>query len=318
MDYKNTLNLPETQFPMKADLPKREPDMLAHWQKINLYRTIRTQRQGQKKFILHDGPPYANANIHMGTALNKTLKDIVVKAKTLSGLDAPYVPGCDCHGLPIELNVEKKHGKVWEKLSPTAFREACRIYATTQVALQKADFERLGVLGDWEHPYLTMQPAFEAETVRALATMVKKGHLQRGQKPVHWCTACGSALAEAEVEYQDKQSPAVIVGFPLVDNDADILIWTTTPWTLPANEAVAVHPEVTYCLVDTHSKKYILAEALVESVMKTLNISDYSVIQKMAGKSLEKKFCRHPFLEKTVPIILGNHVTTEAEIGRAH
>ena len=205
-DYKDTLNLPKTDFSMRADLPTREPAMLAHWQKINLYELIRNHMSGNPKFILHDGPPYANANIHMGTALNKTLKDIVVKSKTLSGFDSPFVPGWDCHGLPIELNVEKKFGKVGDTLSAKEFRQACRDYATSQIALQKADFERLGILGDWHNPYLTMQQSYEANAVRALSKMVANGHLLRGQKPVHWCTACGSALAEAEVEYKDKTS----------------------------------------------------------------------------------------------------------------
>jgi isoleucyl-tRNA synthetase len=244
-DYKDTLNLPKTDFAMKADLPKREPQMLAHWQKMDLYGLIRKQMKGKPQFILHDGPPYANANIHMGTALNKTLKDIIIKSKTLSGFDAPYVPGWDCHGLPIELNVEKKFGKVGDKLSAKEFRAACREYATTQVACQKEDFERLGVLGDWQNPYLTMQFEYEANAVRALAQMVSNGHLQRGQKPVHWCTACGSALAEAEVEYKEKTSPAIDVAFDVIDvkkclaafnvdlpiEKISIVIWTTTPWT---------------------------------------------------------------------------------------
>src|SRR3990167_6747663 len=247
-DYKNTLNLPTTDFPMKADLANREPKMLSHWHEINLYGLIRKNRAGSPKFILHDGPPYANANIHMGTALNKTLKDIVIKSKTLSGFDSPYVPGWDCHGLPIELNVEKKQGKVGDKLNARQFRQACRDYAITQVTLQKADFERLGILGDWQNPYLTMQSSYEANAVRALAKMVEKGHLHRGQKPVHWCTACGSALAEAEVEYQDKKSPAIYVSFEVeipravknaffnaCNQKIFIPIWTTTPWTLPAN-----------------------------------------------------------------------------------
>ena len=330
-DYKNTLNLPKTDFPMKADLAKREPEMLAHWQKNDLYGLIRANMLGKPKFILHDGPPYANANIHMGTALNKTLKDIVVKSKTLSGFDAPYVPGWDCHGLPIELNVEKTQGKAGDKLTPKEFRQACRDYATTQVALQKADFERLGVLGDWHHPYLTMQPEFEANAVRALAKMVEKGHLLRGQKPVHWCALCGSALAEAEVEYQDKKSPAIDVGFDVIDEQKlfnafshtptptptpTIIIWTTTPWTLPANEAISVHPELEYALVEAHvdhQKKYfILAASLVENVMTRFATHDYKILGKTLGKNLENVLCQHPFLDRQVPIILGDHVTAEA------
>lgn len=344
-DYKDTLNLPKTDFPMKADLHKREPEMLARWQKMNLYGLIRDNMAGSEKFILHDGPPYANANIHMGTALNKTLKDIVVKSKTLSGFDSPYVPGWDCHGLPIELNVEKKCGKAGDKLSAKEFRQACREYATTQVALQKADFERLGILGDWHNPYLTMQPSYEANAVRALGEIVKKGHLHRGQKPVHWCTACGSALAEAEVEYQDKKSPAVYVAFQVIQRsvigdqgsvfdfidprsqiaDTFFVIWTTTPWTLPANEAIAVNPEFEYALVQYNSEAHpagwaymILAEALVESVMTKLNCADYKILAKTLGKNLENTICQHPFLDRQVPIILGNHVTIEAGTGCVH
>lgn len=332
-DYKQTLNLPVTDFPMKADLPKREPTMQARWQALNLYQTIREKNAGKPTFILHDGPPYANANIHMGTALNKTLKDIVVKSKTLSGFDAPYVPGWDCHGLPIELNVEKKLGKVGDQLSATEFRKACRDYATTQVALQKADFERLGVLGDWQHPYLTMDFTYEANAVRALAIMIKNGHLLRGQKPVHWCTACGSALAEAEVEYKEKTSPAIDVAFDVVDvktclalfscidksiEKISMVIWTTTPWTLPANEAISVHPEFQYVLVEANGRYFILAEALLQNVMTRYGIADYKILGKILGAQLENIVCQHPFLNRQVPIILGEHVTIEAGTGCVH
>ncbi|MCX7120716.1 MAG: isoleucine--tRNA ligase [Gammaproteobacteria bacterium] len=331
-DYKDTLNLPKTDFPMKADLAQREPKLLQHWQQIDLYGMIRAQMAGSPQFILHDGPPYANANIHMGTALNKTLKDIVVKSKTLSGFDSPYVPGWDCHGLPIELNVEKKHGKVGDKLNATEFRQACRDYATTQVALQKVDFERLGVLGDWQNPYLTMQSSYEANAVRALAKMVEKGHLLRGQKPVHWCTACGSALAEAEVEYQDKKSPAIDVAFDVVDvkkclsifkldlpiDKISVVIWTTTPWTLPANEAISVNPEFNYVLVNADNKYYILAEGLLENVMKRFAVENYKILGVMQGKNAENLLCQHPFLNRQVPIILGDHVTIEAGTGCVH
>ncbi|HLB56314.1 MAG TPA: isoleucine--tRNA ligase [Coxiellaceae bacterium] len=329
-DYKNTLNLPTTDFPMKADLANREPKMLSHWHEINLYGLIRKNRAGSPKFILHDGPPYANANIHMGTALNKTLKDIVIKSKTLSGFDSPYVPGWDCHGLPIELNVEKKSGKAGDKLTPKEFRKACREYATSQVALQKSDFERLGVLGNWENPYLTMQQTYEANAVRALKIMVQNGHLLRGQKPVHWCTACASALAEAEVEYKEKTSPAIDVAFDVVDVEkcskifshanvpASFAIWTTTPWTLPANEAISVHPEFNYVLVNANNKNLILAEDLLENVMKRYGISDYKIFGKTLGKNLENILVQHPFLNRQAPIILGEHVTTEAGTGAVH
>ncbi|OGT49056.1 MAG: isoleucine--tRNA ligase [Gammaproteobacteria bacterium RIFCSPHIGHO2_12_FULL_38_11] len=330
-DYKDTLNLPKTDFPMKADLAAREPKLLQHWQQINLYGMIRKQMAGCPQFILHDGPPYANANIHMGTALNKTLKDIVIKSKTLSGFDSPYVPGWDCHGLPIELNVEKKQGKVGDKLNARQFRQACRDYAITQVTLQKADFERLGILGDWQNPYLTMQSSYEANAVRALAKMVEKGHLHRGQKPVHWCTACGSALAEAEVEYQDKKSPAIYVSFEVeipravknaffnaCNQKIFIPIWTTTPWTLPANEAISVNPKFIYALVETEGKQFIIAQALVESVMQQCDIKNYKISATILGEELENISCQHPFLDRKVPVILGDHVTIEAGTGCVH
>lgn len=331
-DYKDTLNLPQTDFPMKADLSKREPNMLKKWQEMDLYGLMRRARNGAPKFILHDGPPYANGPIHLGTALNKILKDIVIKSKTLSGFDAPFVPGWDCHGLPIELNVEKKVGKAGEKLTEREFRAACREYAATQVERQKADFERLGVVGNWQEPYLTMNPRFEANAVRALAKIVENGHLQRGQKPVHWCTACGSALAEAEVEYKDKVSPAIDVAFDVVDVDQakqlfgitdpiakiSLPIWTTTPWTLPANEAISVHPELEYDLIKVNDRYLVLAQALAADFMTRIGAEDYTVLATVTGNHLEKLLCQHPFLPRQVPVILGEHVTTEAGTGLVH
>ncbi len=335
-DYKNTLNLPQTDFPMKANLAEREPQIYAEWKKIDLYNLLRKNLKNNPKFILHDGPPYANASIHMGTALNKILKDIVTKSKTLSGFDSPYVPGWDCHGLPIELNVEKKFGKVGDKLNATEFRKACRDYATSQVAIQKADFERLGVLGDWQNPYLTMQPSYEANVVRALADIIKNNHLLRGQKPVHWCTACGSALAEAEVEYRDKTSPSIDVLFEafdlnkletqfnlsLVNQKIYAIIWTTTPWTLPANEAISVNPELAYVLVKASIAEkniyLILAESLLDNAMKKYGAEKFEILGKTKGINLENILFNHPFLNKKVPIILGDHVTTEAGTGLVH
>ena len=336
MDYKDTLNLPNTPFPMKASLAEREPPRLARWEADHLYATVRQHRADHHTYVLHDGPPYANAPIHLGTALNKILKDVVVKSKTLSGFDAPYIPGWDCHGLPIELHVEKKVGKAGDKLTAREFRQACRAFATEQVAIQKADFKRLGVFADWDNPYLTMNFKYEADEVRALAKIIAKGHLERGQKPVHWCTACGSALAEAEVEYQDKVSPAIDVAFDVIDV-ADLLkrfaithaiskisvpIWTTTPWTLPANQAVALNPTIDYALVDYvvdgNKKQLVLADALVPSVMTRYGVTDYSVIAKTQGAALEGLLLQHPFLERRVPIILGDHVTTEAGTGNVH
>ena len=260
--YKPTLNLPDTEFPMRGNLAKREPEMLARWEEIGLYRKIREARAGRDKFILHDGPPYANGNIHIGHAVNKILKDVIIKSQTLSGKDAPYIPGWDCHGLPIELKVEAKVGKVGEKVSASEFRQHCREYAAEQVDGQRNDFKRLMVLGDWENPYLTMDFKFEADIIRTLGKIIDAGHLHKGFKPVNWCSDCGSALAEAEVEYQDKTSVAIDVKFTFpdtqaiagvfnvdVDKPVSIVIWTTTPWTLPANEAVSVHPELEYSLV---------------------------------------------------------------------
>ncbi|OQW92353.1 MAG: isoleucine--tRNA ligase, partial [Beggiatoa sp. IS2] len=265
-DYKETLNLPKTDFPMRGNLPKREPERLRYWEEIGLYQKLRQQGEGRPTFILHDGPPYANGDIHIGHAVNKILKDIIVKSRTLSGFNAPYIPGWDCHGLPIELEVEKSLGKADVKISATRFRQACREYATQQIEKQRTDFKRLGIIGDWEHPYLTMDYATEAHIIRALGRIIEAGHLDKGFKPVHWCIDCGSALAEAEVEYEDKHSLAIDVRFSVI-NEAVLLarchyapdhpgkgpiavvIWTTTPWTLPANHAVAVHPELEYSVV---------------------------------------------------------------------
>jgi isoleucyl-tRNA synthetase len=262
-DYKDTLNLPSTAFPMKANLAQREPARIKQWQAMDLYGKIRAAGEGKPKFILHDGPPYANGDLHVGHAVNKILKDFIIKSRTLSGFDAPYVPGWDCHGLPIELNVEKKVGKPGQKVSASEFRQKCRDYAAGQVDKQKEDFVRMGVLGDWDNPYLTMNFEFEANIVRTLSRIVENGHLHKGFKPVHWCMNCGSALAEAEVEYQDKISPAIDVAYAAVDPEAfntacgskytgeiAIAIWTTTPWTLPASMAVSLHPELDYVLVE--------------------------------------------------------------------
>lgn len=336
IDYKNTLNLPQTDFPMKANLAQTEPERLHAWQQSHLYQKIREINAGKPKFILHDGPPYANARPHMGTALNKILKDIVVKSKTLSGFDAPYVPGWDCHGLPIELNVEKKYGRAGDKLSSEEFRQACREYAKSQIDLQREDFQRMGVLGDWQHPYLTMDPSYEANTVRVIGKMIEKGHLQRGQKPVHWCVDCASALAEAEVEYRDKTSDSIDVGFYAIHpqkimdifgiskivSEIIIPIWTTTPWTLPANEAVCLHPELTYVLVEAtlpeKTAYFVLEKTLFEKTLQRYDITKYCVLGEVLGKKLEKCLLQHPFMNRQVPIVLGDHVTTEDGTGCVH
>ncbi len=335
-DYKDTLNLPTTEFPMKANLATREPEFLAYWEQIRLYQQLRESGKGRPKFILHDGPPYANSAIHLGTALNKILKDIVVKAKTLGGYDAPYIPGWDCHGLPIELFVEKKVGKAGQDLTYSEFRKACRDYAGSQVEIQKKDFKRLGVFGDWEHPYLTMNFSYEADTLRALARVIANGHFTRGEKPVHWCTSCSSALAEAEVEYKDKSSPSIYVAFDAISpekllalfsfktslNKITVPIWTTTPWTLPSNRGVAVNPKVEYALIECkregQSILLLVAQELVSAVMHEFGISEYCVRGEVKGEALEGLELQHPFIDRISPIILGDHVTVDVGTGFVH
>ena len=327
-DSKYKLNLPETSFPMRGDLAKREPAWLKQWQDKKLYQRIRKARAGAKKFILHDGPPYANGDIHIGHAVNKILKDIIVKSKTMSGFDAPYVPGWDCHGLPIELVVEKTHGK---EIAPAKFRELCREYAKEQVERQKKDFVRLGVLGDWDHPYLTMDFKTEADIMRALGDIYKNGYLYQGSKPVHWCVDCGSALAEAEVEYEDVNSPAIDVGFKVVDNaalakpfgtdisgDVFAVIWTTTPWTLPANQAVSVHPESDYDLIQTSKGLLILGHDLAQVTLTRYGEEGAKTIASSKGSALNGIQLKHPFDVRFVPVICGEHVTTDAGTGLVH
>ena len=328
-DYKDTLNLPDTPFPMRGDLPKREPGWIKQWQEQKLYEKIRAQSAGRPKFILHDGPPYANGDIHTGHAVNKILKDVIVKSKTLDGFDAPYVPGWDCHGLPIELVVEKTYGK---DIPAAKFRELCRDYAASQVERQKVDFIRLGVLGDWGRPYLTMDYAFEAEIMRNLGRIFERGYLYQGAKPVHWCVDCGSALAEAEVEYEDKISPAIDVAFPVtdlsdlakrlglpsLDEPTYLVIWTTTPWTLPANQAVAAHPDFIYDLIQTPKGILIVARDLAEAAMKRYGFEAVEVLGQCTGEILEGLKLLHPFYEREVPVILGDHVTADAGTGLVH
>jgi len=336
-DYKATLNLPTTDFPMKGNLSQREPEQLQQWQHSELYRKIRESFVGRPQFILHDGPPYANGEIHIGHAVNKVLKDIIIKAKGLAGFDAPYVPGWDCHGLPIELMVEKKIGKAGVKVNPAEFRAACRTYAAEQVELQKQEFIRLGVFAEWDNPYLSMDFRFEADIIRALGKICANGHLIKGAKPVHWCTDCGSALAEAEVEYENKRSLAIDVRFKVLDPAAvlrqchsvpghegdgplSVVIWTTTPWTLPANQAVALNAELDYAvaLLEDTGERLILADALLKDTMHRLGVENYRVLAYCKGAALEGLMLKHPFLEREVPIILGEHVTLEAGTGAVH
>lgn len=331
-DYKSTLNLPETSFAMKANLAQREPQTLKRWKEDDLYGAIRKARAGREKFILHDGPPYANGDIHIGHAVNKILKDIIVKSKTLSGFDSPYVPGWDCHGLPIEHNVEKKVGKAGVKVDHSTFRAKCRQYAEKQVEGQKKDFIRLGVLGEWDRPYLTMDYKTEADTIRSLGQIVKNGHMVRGFKPVYWSVVGGSALAEAEVEYQDKTSFSIDVKFAVADESdllgrigdvsgegpISVLIWTTTPWTLPANQAVSLNPELDYLVVQTGQERLIIAEALMEAVLQRGEIEEQQVCARFKGDVLENLSLQHPFYDRKVPVILGDHVTTDAGTGCVH
>ena len=334
-NYKKTLNLPDTPFQMRGDLARREPQMLARWQIQQRYQRIRAAKQGKPKFILHDGPPYANGDIHIGHVVNKILKDIIVKSKTLSGFDAPYVPGWDCHGLPIELQVEKKHGKA---IPPSQFRELCRAYAKEQIERQKKDFIRLGVLGDWDHPYLTMDFKTEADIIRALGTIYERGYLYQGYKPVNWCLDCQSALAEAEVEYEDKTSPSIDVGFEVKDKgalskafgvslpgDAKVyaVIWTTTPWTLPANQAVCVHPDLEYDLIKTPRGYLILAIDLADQCLARYQLGGTNdrgdgMAATCKGAALEGLLLQHPFYERNVQIICGDHVTLETGTGLVH
>jgi isoleucyl-tRNA synthetase len=336
---KYKLNLPETSFPMRGDLAKREPEWLKSWQQKRVYERIRKARKGAKKFILHDGPPYANGDIHIGHAVNKILKDIIVKSKTMEGYDVPYVPGWDCHGLPIELVVEKNHGK---DIPPAKFRELCRAYAAEQVEKQKKDFIRLGVLGDWDHPYLTMDFMTEADIMRALGKIYDNGYLYQGSKPVHWCVDCGSALAEAEVEYEDVNSPAIDVGFKVVDvddlkarlakersskfDDFDsskpvyFVIWTTTPWTLPANQAVSINPGYHYHVVETDDKQIVVANQLQEKALARYSIDKTKIVKlrSVLGSNLNGLMLHHPFDNRQVPVICGEHVTDDAGTGLVH
>jgi len=327
-DYKATLNLPDTAFPMKAGLPQREPQTLQRWDSIGLYRKLREIGKDRPKFVLHDGPPYANGNIHIGHAVNKILKDMIVRSKTLAGFDAPYVPGWDCHGLPIEHKVEVTYGK---NLGADKTRELCRAYASEQIEGQKVEFMRLGVLGDWSNPYKTMDFANEAGEIRALAEMVRNGFVFKGLKPVNWCFDCGSALAEAEVEYQDKKSPTIDVAFPIADAErlaeafglpslekpAAAVIWTTTPWTIPANQALNVHPDFTYALVDVGDRLLVLAEELVESCLVRYKLEG-SVIATTTGKALELINFRHPFYDRLSPVYLADYVELGAGTGVVH
>ncbi len=328
-DYSKTVNLYESPFPMRGNLAKREPGWVKQWQEQQRYARLRQKAAGRPKFILHDGPPYANGDIHIGHAVNKILKDIIIRSKTLAGFDAPYVPGWDCHGLPIEVMVEKLHGK---DMPPSRFRELCREYAAEQIARQKKDFIRLGVLGDWDKPYLTMDYQTEADTVRTLGEIYKAGYLYRGAKPVQFCLDCGSSLAEAEVEYKDKVSHAIDVAYPFQDpaalakafrlpeNDAPAfaVIWTTTPWTLPASQAISAGENIVYQLIDTPKGRLVLAKDLAEAALDRYGFSGCPVLAETSGAALENLHLNHPFLDRDILMLNGEHVTTDAGTGLVH
>ncbi len=329
IDFKNTINLPKTSFPMKANLPQREPNMLEHWDRIDIYRKIRAARKGCPSYILHDGPPYANGAIHMGHAINKILKDIIVKSRSMMGFDAPYLPGWDCHGLPIEIKVDQALGSKKASMTKVAIRRECRKYAERFIDVQRKGFKRLEVFGEWEAPYSTMSYSYEAAITRAFGDFVGKGLVYKGLKPVHWCYSCGTALAEAEVEYEDHTSPSVYVAFPVISDLSDldpelagkdwsIVIWTTTPWTLPANLAIAFHPAYEYSAVRVGNKGYIVATELLKSVSVKCGWSAPQEIARFNGRSLERRKARHPFIPRESLLVLGDYVTLEAGTGCVH
>jgi len=316
MDYKNTLNLPQTKFPMKANLPQREPTILKKWQEQDMYAMIRKSSAGKKRYILHDGPPYANGDIHIGHALNKTMKDIVVKYKTMRGFDAPYVPGWDCHGLPVEHALFREMGKTKHEVEQVKFRKKAHTYAMKYVRIQKDEFKRLGIFGEWENPYLTLDPKYEACIVNSLGTLVKKGYVYRGRKPINWCIRCETALAEAEVEYADHTSPSVYVKFK--SPKGFLVIWTTTPWTLVSNVAIAVHPKFNYSVVEVDGETLIVAEDLVVSTMEAAGIAQYKTTGTIKGTELEGLVCHHPFIDRESVVVLADYVSSEEGTGCVH
>lgn len=323
MDYKDTLLMPKTDFPMRGNLPKREPEMQAKWEEENIYQKVQERTKGRPLYILHDGPPYANGDLHMGHALNKTLKDFIVRYKSMAGFCAPYVPGWDTHGLPIEQALTNK-GVNRKEMSVAEFREKCAQYAYEQIDNQRTEFKRLGIRGDWENPYITLKPAYEAEQIKVFGEMAKKGYIYKGKKPVYWSPSSESALAEAEIEYKDKRSPSIYVSFKVTDgkgvveNGSNIIIWTTTPWTIPANLAIAVHPDLTYAVIEHEGKKYIAAEDLVSNLKEVLDWQDANVAATMKGKDLEFVVAKHPFYDRDSIVILGEHVTMDSGTGCVH
>ena len=323
MEYKDTLLMPQTEFPMRGNLPQREPEMQAKWEEMNIYQKVQERTKGRPMFVLHDGPPYANGDIHIGHALNKILKDMIVHYKSMSGFHAPYVPGWDTHGLPIEQALTNK-GVKRKEMTVAEFRELCTKYALEQIDNQRAQFKRLGVRGDWESPYITLKPEYEAQQIKVFGEMAKKGYIYKGLKPVYWSPSSESALAEAEIEYQDKRSPSIYVGFKVkdgkgvLDTDTQIIIWTTTPWTIPANLGISVHPDLTYVVIAVNGSKYLVAEALLEAVTKEIGWEDAAVVQKVKGAELENIVATHPLYNRDSLVMLGEHVTTDAGTGCVH
>ncbi|NCC24807.1 MAG: isoleucine--tRNA ligase, partial [Deltaproteobacteria bacterium] len=329
-DYKKTLNLPQTIFPMKASLTKNEPVMLEFWESIDAYQSMVEANQGRPDYVLHDGPPYANGHIHLGTAMNKILKDIIVKHRNMTGRQARYIPGWDCHGLPIEHKVEQELGADKARMSPLDIRRRCREYALSWLDVQRSEFRQLGVLGDWDDPYMTMTPAYETATAGELCAFMAQGSVQRNLKPIHWCCSCQTALAEAEVEYADHTSPSIYVAFPLKDQklsdifsktkikQASIVIWTTTPWTIPDNMAVAVHPDFEYVLIENDGRQFILAAELLETCATRFNWADPKILGRTPGKDLEGLVADHPFFPRKSPVVLADYVSLDTGTGCVH
>ncbi|MCY9400743.1 isoleucine--tRNA ligase, partial [Bacillus haynesii] len=324
MDYKDTLLMPKTDFPMRGNLPNREPEIQGEWEDMDIYSLVQKRTEGRPMFVLHDGPPYANGDIHMGHALNKVLKDFIVRSRSMSGYHAPYVPGWDTHGLPIETALTKNKKVKRKEMTVAEFRKLCEEYAWQQIEGQKTQFKRLGVRGDWENPYVTLKPEFEAQQIKVFGEMAKKGYIYKGKKPVYWSPSSESALAEAEIEYHDKRSPSIYVAFDVKDgkgvltNGEKIIIWTTTPWTIPANLGIAVHPELEYSVVAAGGARYVMASALIESVAKAIGFEDHEVVQTVKGKDLEHIVAVHPLYGRDSLVMLGEHVTTDAGTGCVH
>ena len=323
MNYKDTLLMPKTEFPMRGNLPKREPEIQKRWEEMNIYEKVQERTKDRPLFVLHDGPPFANGHLHMGHALNKILKDFIVRYKSMSGYCAPFVPGWDTHGLPIEQVLTNK-GINRKEMSVIEFRKLCEQYAFEQIDIQREEFKRLGVRGDWDNPYITLQPEFEAQQVLVFGEMAKKGYIYKGKKPVYWSPSSESALAEAEIEYKDKRSPSIYVSFKVIDGKGkleegtNVVIWTTTPWTIPANLAIAVHPELDYVVLETNGEKYVVAEALAQSVVETVGWEDVTHVKTLKGEELEYVVTKHPLYDRESPVILGEHVTIDSGTGCVH